>query len=378
MRILHVESGRYLYGGARQVLYLIQGLQALGHDNLLVCPRGSAIAKRAAPFAQIYALPLGGDLDAGLVMRLPTLIHRKRPDLIHLHSRRGADLWGGIAGRLAHLPVVLSRRVDNPESRWLAPLKYPLYDRVIAISQGIYEVLCRCGVPPAKLRVVRSAIDLSAFRNAFLAARMSGAADFASSAALGDSVQSARAHLGLAEGDLVIGMIAQLIPRKGHRVLLAALPELVSYFPHLRVLCFGQGPLFATLKQEAATLGLSKHLQLMGFRPDLPELLPALDLVVHPALQEGLGIALLEAAAVGLPIVASRVGGIPEAVRHGFNGLLVPPGDPQALAAAIAELLQDPERRWAFGRAGRSLVAREFSVEAMVKGNLAVYQELVT
>lgn len=369
MRILHIEAGRHLYGGARQVLYLLQGLKARGHENLLVCPLGSAIAERAAPFAEIQALPLGGDLDVGLIGRLLALIRTSQPDLIHLHSRRGADLWGGIAGRLGRLPVVLTRRVDNPERHWLVPLKYRLYDRVIAISQGISEVLLDCGVPQERLRVVRSAIAPPVFENTAAPAHLHPARP--------EGTNGLRTRLGLAEDDLVIGMIAQLIPRKGHRVLFAALPELIRAFPRLQVLCFGQGPLFASLAQEIADRGLERHVRLMGFHPELPELLPAFDLLVHPALMEGLGIALLEAAAAGLPIVASRVGGIPEAVRHGLNGLLVPPGDPQALAAAIAELLQDPERRRALGQAGQDLVAREFSVEAMVEGNLAVYRELI-
>ncbi|QIK38748.1 glycosyltransferase [Caldichromatium japonicum] len=369
MKILHVEAGRHLYGGARQVLYLVQGLKARGHDNLLVCPLGSVIAERAAPFAQVQALPLGGDLDVGLSRRLLALIKASQPDLIHLHSRRGADLWGGLSGRLGQVPVVLTRRVDNPEQHWLVPLKYRLYDRVIAISQGIYEVLLGCGVPQDKLRVVRSAIDPAAPERV-TAPRSSHPAQPA-------GASGPRARLGLAEDALVIGMIAQLIPRKGHQVLLAALPELIRTFPRLQVLCFGQGPLSATLAQEISSRGLSRNVRLMGFHPDLPELLPAFDLLVHPALKEGLGIALLEAAAAGLPIVATRVGGIPEAVRHGVNGLLVPPEDPQALAAAIAELLQDRERRRIFGQAGQALVACEFSVEAMVEGNLAVYRELI-
>jgi glycosyltransferase involved in cell wall biosynthesis len=101
-----------------------------------------------------------------------------------------------------------------------------------------------------------------------------------------------------------------------------------------------------------------------------------MDLLVHPARMEGLGVSLLQAASAGVPIVASRVGGIPEAVRDGENGLLVPPGDIAALRAAIETLLADPERRRRLGAGGQTLMAREFSVDAMVEGNLAVYREL--
>ncbi|QGU32828.1 glycosyltransferase [Thermochromatium tepidum] len=357
MRILHVEAGRHLYGGAFQVLHLVRGLAARGHDNLLVCPRGCALAKAAAPCAEVHELPLHGDADLTMITRLYRLIRAFCPDLVHLHSRSGADVMGGIAARLAGVPVIHTRRVDNPEPRWWVALKYRLYDRVIAISDGIGRVLLSEGVPPAKLRVVRSAVDHDRY------------------AVPVDRV-AVRARLQVPMEAILIGVIAQLIPRKGHRVLLGALPDLIATHPEIQVRFFGQGPLAADLQRRIESAGLAAQVRLAGFRHDLPEILPALDLVVHPALMEGLGVSLLQAAAAGVPIIASRVGGIPEAVREGENGLLVPPGDIAALRAAISALIVDPERRRALGAGGRALMAREFSLAAMVEGNLAVYREL--
>jgi glycosyltransferase involved in cell wall biosynthesis len=117
--------------------------------------------------------------------------------------------------------------------------------------------------------------------------------------------------------------------------------------------------------------------RLGGFRSDLAALLPCLDLVVHPALLEGLGVSLLQASAAGVPVVASAVGGIPEAVRDGVNGRLVSAGDPQALGAAVDALLRDAPLRRRLGDGGRALVRREFSVSAMTRGNVAVYRELL-
>jgi glycosyltransferase involved in cell wall biosynthesis len=114
-----------------------------------------------------------------------------------------------------------------------------------------------------------------------------------------------------------------------------------------------------------------------GFRDDLPGVLPCLDLLVHPATMEGLGVSLLQASAAGVPIVASNVGGIPEVVRDGVNGRLVPPADVPALTTASLELLADAALRARFAEAGRDLVRREFSTDQMVEGNLAVYRELV-
>jgi glycosyltransferase involved in cell wall biosynthesis len=358
MKILHVEGGSRLYGGAQQVLYLLEGLAARGHANLLACPAGCALGEDAAPFAEVHGLPMHGDADLTIAWRLAGLIRTHKPDLVHLHSRIGADLWGGVAARLTATPVVHTRRVDNPEPRALVALKYRLHDRVIAISEGIGRVLLSEGLPPAKLRVVRSAVDWARFQTP--CAR-----------------ETVEARLGVTAGALLAGVIAQLIPRKGHRFLLAALPDLVRIHPSLRVLFFGQGPLEAELRDQIAALGLTEQVRFVGFRDDLHELLPCLDLLVHPATLEGLGVSLLQAASAGVPILASRTGGIPEAVRDWINGILVPPGDIHALGAALKRLLADTALRRRLGKGGRDLMRREFSIDVMVEGNLAVYGELL-
>ncbi|MBK1695152.1 glycosyl transferase [Chromatium weissei] len=359
MKILHVEAGRHLYGGALQVLYLLRGLAAHGHHNLLVCPRGSALAAAAAPFAEVHPLTLHGDVDVLMIGKLWRLIRATQPELVHLHSRRGADVFGGMAARLAGVPVIHTRRVDNAEPRWRVALKYRLHDRVIAISAGIANVLIDEGLSPKKLRMVRSAVDWQRYAPAV-------------------DRTVIRARLKVPTDALLVGVIAQLIPRKGHRFLLAALPELLAAHSNLQVRFFGQGALAKELQRQIDAAELNQCVQLAGFRDDLAEILPALDLVVHPVLMEGLGVSLLQAASAGVPIVASRVGGIPEAVRDGENGILVPPGEVDALREAILALLANSALRQQFGVNGQALMAREFSIDAMVEGNLAVYRELIT
>ncbi|MEA3638959.1 MAG: glycosyltransferase [Lamprobacter sp.] len=358
MRLLHVEGGAHLYGGALQLLYLLEGLAARGIDNHLACRRGCELATRAASFAQVHEMPMGGDLDLLMIGRLYHLIRQTRPDLVHLHSRIGADLMGGIAARLAGVPVLHTRRVDNPEPRLLVATKYRLHDRVIAISAGIERVLLAEGLPAAKLRLVRSAVP---------------AARFARPCQTG----LIRERLGLPEDALLLGVVAQLIARKGHLILLRALPALLAEHPRLQVVFFGQGPLAGLLKQQINATGLSGRVHLVGFRDDLAELLPCLTLLVHPALMEGLGVSLLQAAAAGVPIVASRVGGIPEAVEDAVTGILLPAGDSLALKQALRALLNDPGRAARLGQAGAERVRRDFSIDAMVEGNLEIYQELL-
>ena len=349
----------HLYGGARQLVYLLSGLRQYQVRSILVCPRGSAIAGEAAALGvQRYELPLRGDHDIPFIWRLKRIIERERPDLVHLHSRRGADILGGMAARLAGVKSVVSRRVDNPESPFVVKWKYRLFDRVITISQGIAEVLLREGLSPGKLVCVRSAVDVEAFQ---------GRCDR----------EWFRETFGLHPGDLVMGTVAQLIPRKGHRILLQAMPRLLEVFPNLRLLICGQGPLEGELSALIDELGLREQVSMLGFRTDLPAILPCFDLLVHPALMEGLGIALLQAASAGLPIVAVAAGGMPEAVEEGITGRLVPAGNVDALADALGQLLADEALRRRMGKAGREKMRREFSLARMVEGNLRVYRELI-
>ncbi len=355
MRVLHVEGGRQLYGGARQALYLMEGLAARGVDNLLACREGCALAEAARPFAQVFELPMHGDVDLLLVPRLGKLIRRLKPSVVHLHSRIGADVMGGIAARLNGVPVVYSRRVDNPEPRWQVALKYRLHDRVIAISEAIGRVLLSEGLPDDKLRVVRSAVDTRAFDR-------------------GCDHRHINAALELPEDRLLIGVVAQLIERKGHRFLLDALPPLIEQFPRIQVRFFGQGALASDLDASISAAGLQAHVRLAGFRDDLERILPCMDLLVHPATMEGLGVSLLQASSAGVPIIAADAGGIPEAVHNEVNGLLFPPADVQALGIALRRLLSDTGLRHRLGEGGRTLMHNEFSVDAMVEGNLAVYR----
>lgn len=359
MKVVHVEGGRHLYGGALQVLFLLEGLAREGVDNLLVCPPGSDVAARARGLGiGVREVPLAGDHDLIFIARLARILRTERADLVHLHSRRGVDVLGGIAARLAGIPGVLSRRVDNPEPRLAAAVKYRLYDRVITISEGIRRVLLAAGVPARKVICVPSAVDTERYRP--------GRGDRG----------AFRAEFGLAEGERTVAMIAQFIPRKGHRTLIDAMPAVLREHPRTRFLLFGRGPEEQRIRSLVAERSLNERVTFAGFRDDLEHVLPCIDLVVHPAYMEGLGVSLLQAAACGVPIVASAVGGIPEVVRDGENGLLVRSGDAVALAGAIARLLADAGLRNRNGAAGRHLVESEFSVAAMVREHLAIYGEM--
>jgi glycosyltransferase involved in cell wall biosynthesis len=356
MKILHIEAGKKLYGGARQVLWLMKGLAEKGVGNVLVCPDTSVIAKEAAQFAKIIALPLRGDLDFTLTPALYRMIRRERPDIVHVHSRRGADSFGLLGARLASFPIVLTRRVDHAEFSWWAKRKYALVDHIIVISEAIQKVLIQAGVNPQQISLVHSAV-----------------APYTSMISQKDFHQT----FNLNREDFAIGVVAQLIPRKGHRYLIEAMPGILDRFPRSRFLFFGQGAMEETLKKLVKQKALEHAVIFAGFHDNVRDFLPHLDLLVHPALMEGLGVALLEASFAGVPIVASRAGGIPEVVLDGENGLLVPSGDAQALTQAIVTALADSDLRKKLGEGGRRLVEERFSVASMIEGNLKVYEAIV-
>ncbi|MFO7685764.1 MAG: glycosyltransferase family 4 protein [Desulfobacterales bacterium] len=356
MHILHIETGRNLYGGALQVLYLLRGLRERGVENILVCSTGSDISRAAAPYADVRTMPMKGELDVSFGLRLIRFIKNSRPDLIHVHSRRGADIWGAFAARSRHVPAVITRRVDNPEPALLARMKYRCYERIVVISEGIRRVLLSEGVPADKIVCVPSAVDARRF-------------------AVPCDRQWFLREFGLLPTHRTIAMIAQFIPRKGHRVLIDAAPQILAGCPAARFILFGKGPLEKEIQRLCTRKRIADKVIFGGFRDDLERILPCLDLVVHPAEMEGLGVSLLQAAAAGVPIVASRVGGIPEIVHDGVNGYLVEAGDVCGMTARMTGILLNPEHAGRLGSAGQELVRYRFSIDAMVSGNLAVYRE---
>src|SRR5262252_8488375 len=158
MRILHIEAGRHLYGGAAQVRSLVHGLGAARVDNVLICPSGSELAATALP-SRLVALPLHGELDPRSLFRFERVIRELAPDIVHVHSRRGADLWGGAAAALARVPAVLTRRVDSREPRAWARFKSRPYARVIALSRVIEMQLRDAGIAASRLVRIPSAVD---------------------------------------------------------------------------------------------------------------------------------------------------------------------------------------------------------------------------
>ncbi|MDT8368603.1 MAG: glycosyltransferase family 4 protein [Longimicrobiales bacterium] len=360
MKTLHLETGRHLYGGGVQVIHLVEGLRAAGDEARILAPEGSEIvAAAAARGIPTHPFPFLGEADPRLIGALRRRIREGHPDLVHLHSRRGADTLGLWAAWRSGVPTVVSRRVDTPELPVVSRLKYRRCGRVIAISEAIRGVLLEGGVPPDHVVTIRSAIDADAISDT---CRDRGLL---------------RRAFGFPKDALVIAVVAQLIDRKGHDTLLDALPRVVGEIPRARLVIFGRGPRRAAIRARIERNDLVSRVHLAGHRDDLIDLLPCCDLVAHPARAEGLGIALLEAQAAGLPVVASRVGGIPEAVVDERTGVLVEPDDPASLARALIRLLADADLRARMGAEARAWVRTERSLAVMVRETRTLYEALL-
>lgn len=360
MRILHLETGRHLYGGGLQVLHLLGGLVSRGCECRLVVPHDSAVADggeaRGLPVERIR---YGGEGDAVAILRIGSVIRDYRPDLIHLHSRRGADTWGLLSAVAAGVPAVITRRVDNLEPGWLARAKAAGTRHVIAISHAVERVLLAAGVPARQISVVHSAVDVEPW-------------------VVAPDRAGLEAEFAIPAGTPAVAMVAQFIERKGHSSLIRALEMMRSTGGPVPVaVLFGQGPLRAQVEEEARRRDVAQWVRFAGFRDDLPRWLSSFDLLVHPAHMEGLGVAALQAGAAGIPVVGSRAGGIPEIVEHERTGLLVEPDRPDRLAEALATLLSRPAARGEMGKAARERIQARFSVPAMVEGNLAVYETVL-
>ena len=354
MRVLHVDTARGWRGGQNQVLLTAQGMARRGHQVVVAARVGAPLAERAiARGLDTRAVPFGGDLAPAGALALRRLVREFRPDVVHVHDPHAAG--AALLVPRARAALVASRRVDfamrGPLSRW----KYRRCRRVIAVSEAVARVLARDGMPADAVRVVYEGVPDRA------------------AATTGSDVLAA---LGIPAGAPVVGNVAALTGHKDHATLLTAAAVVRARVPEARFVIVGRGELEDRLRAQARSLGLADSVVFAGFRADLDTLIPAFDVFCLSSHMEGLGTSLLDAMCYGRAVVATAAGGIPEAVEDGVTGRVVPSRDPQALAAALVEVLLDPARREAMGAAGRKRFLERFTAERMVDQTLAVYAEV--
>lgn len=298
-----------------------------------------------------------------LVWRFLKVVRSEKPDLIH-----GLLFWdyvlGACAGRLARVPAVVAGRRSLSRSR---PRKYLLLERfvnwltdlVIANSEAVREdTIRRERLPANKVIVIHNGIDLDRF----------------------DEEGPAGGPTGLPEldaGTHVVAVVANFLKYKGHLLFLEAWAEVVRHVPGAFAVLVGDGPTRKAVEEAARTMVVADRVFFVAIRHDVPAILRAAALYVHPSEEEGFSNAILEAMAAGRPVVATAVGGTPEAVAHGQTGLLVRPGDSRELARAIVRVLAHPDEARRMGEAGRRRVAEDFTIDRTVERYQCLYDELL-
>jgi glycosyltransferase involved in cell wall biosynthesis len=371
VKVLHVQKASGIGGSERHLLTLLPALRDAGHEVRMCVPLAGdgavfvrALRARGIETATVRA---GPDLNPLLIGWLRGEIRRYDPDVVHTHLVH-ADLHGQAGAALTRTPRVST--VHGPGAfarqgpyRAVTRLVGMLTPLTIAISHHIRERLERSGQRRrGTVRVIHYGID---------------AAEWSSTEAERGVL---RERFGLAADDVAVAICARLIPGKGHELLLDATERALDRAPGLRVLVAGQGPLRPRIERRAEQLPAGT-VRLLGFVEEMRALMTACDVLVFPTspeLDEGFGLAALEAMAAGRPVVATSVGALPEIVEPGRTGILVAPEDPAALAAALVELATKPAVGARLGRRGRDRALAEFGIERMVSRTIAVYAEART
>jgi glycosyltransferase involved in cell wall biosynthesis len=355
--VLHTEASPGLGGQEVRTLNEARWTAERGWRVLLACqPGGLLLARARAAGLETVPIRMRGPLDPRALAGLVRLIRRERVSLVHTHS--SIDAWlGGLAARLCRIPVVRTRHVSIAIRRGLNPVYRGLADRVITSGEAIRRMVVDVGVPPEKVVAIPAGVHLDAFPFGVR------------------SPETAR-ELGL--GRPVIGSVAMFRGSKGHPQLLQAFAMVREKRPTASLLLVGDGIRRVWVEQLAREAQLSDAVVFTGFRPDVPALLGTMDCFAHASTRtEGVPQALLQAFAAGVPVVASRIGGIPEVVIDGETGLLVPSESVEALAAGIERILDDPEAATQRARAARALVEARFSHAHAVDRLLRVYEDLL-
>lgn len=361
-RVCHLITDSVIIGGAETFLINLTAQLADQYDQTVICLTGNGALLDRLRQIGIEAVSVGmaGKGDLAALWRLVALVRRFRPEVLHTHLFH-ASLLGSIIGRLLRIPVVLSTEHTAGLHGYrgsMARIRTGLSDKVVAVSWAVREALVRVGVRPSKIEVIVNGLPLDQFQKQGERERV-------------------RSELGIPPGAVVIGKVAGFRPVKGHEDLVRAFSQVAGEFPCSLLLLVGDGVRRRPVEQLVRELGLSGRVIFAGFRQDVPVLLSAMDVLALASLWEGMPLSVLEAMAAGLAVVATRTGGIPEVVVEGETGLLVPPGDPAALAGALREVLRHPDRTQQMGEAGRRRMDGAYDIRRTAQAYHQVYQALL-
>jgi glycosyltransferase involved in cell wall biosynthesis len=364
IRVLHIISGLTTGGAERLIVSAVTGLPGRTFDQAVCClalrgPLAEEVERAGAPLWWIGAFP--GFRHPAAFWRLVRTIRSFRPDIVHTHLQ-SANLYGRLAAWLAGVPVIIATEHNvyhaKPQryirvERWLAGRT----QAIVAVSSEVRRVLS------AQLQLPLQSIQLIYNGVPDRRPSVSGAAAY-------------RRRFAENDGPVVIGCVASLTPKKGHIVLLEAVAQLNAAGRWCTLAIAGDGPDRTALEAAARRLNVSGRVHFLGNISDVPDLLSSLDIFVLPSSVEGLPLALLEAMLARIPVIATRVGGVPEIVVDGSNGLLVDAGSAQQLADTIERLIASPVLRQQLATAGRETVLRDFTETTYLNRLSTLYTDL--
>jgi glycosyltransferase involved in cell wall biosynthesis len=363
LTVYHTEASMGWGGQEIRILTEMTALRDRGYALGVIAQPGAAIAARAAAAGfPVHTVRMRGACDLPASARVAAILRSARPHLLNTHS--SVDAWvGGWAARWMKIPVIRTRHLAirlrrNP----LSPRVYTwMADHVVTTGEAGRDLLvAQAGLDPARVTVVPTGVDVQRFSPE----RADG--------------ESLRAELRLPPATSIVGVVAVLRARKGHGVLLEALQHDALATRPICAVFAGAGPMEGRLRERAGALGVAGRVHFLGQREDVPDILAASRVVVLPATaDEGVPQAILQAFAMGRPVVASDVSGVRQVVLQRETGILVPPGNAPRLAAAIAELLDRPELAFRLGQAARRLACSRFSLGRMADDMEAVYSRVL-
>jgi glycosyltransferase involved in cell wall biosynthesis len=358
---VHVDTSRAWHGVQNQTLLTVLGLSGLGHRTWLAANPEGELKRHVEEGLELVPIAPRSEMDFASGWRLSRALRQLRPDILHAHDPHAVAM-ASMAVSMAYPPpcppLVASRRVAfrikrNAFSLW----KYHQVNLFLCASEVVRQHLIADGIPARLTTTVHDGIDL---RHVDAAPPV-----------------DLHAELWLPHGAPIVGTVGALVPHKGHRHFVAAAARVLRKVPDARFLIVGEGDERPALEAQIRQLKLEKHVILAGWRPDVLSVHKAFDLFVLSSVTEGLGTALLDAMACRRAVVATRTGGVDEAVAEDRTGLLVEPHDEPALARAIITLLGDEPARRRMGEAGRARVEEKFSVERMVADTLDAYERVL-
>ncbi len=366
-KVLHLIGGGEFGGAERHVLSLMQATDRQNFTPMLACLcEGPFAAMAEASGFTTATWPMAHKLDLAPRRQLQRFVEEQGIELLHTHGVRANYLARPLAARMK-LPVVTTfhsdlafdyrHRLEFYFASFLTRIGNRYTDIFIAVSASIAKGMAKMGIPSSKTVTIHNGIDPASFSQALTGPEL-------------------RARFGIPAEARVIGTVARLHPVKGHPFLLQAAARLAPVFPDVFFLLIGDGQDRKALEKMAVDLGIAQHVVFAGFVKDVESLYAGMDIFCLPSLMEGMGLSLVESMYCGTPVVASRVGGIPELVTDQTDGLLVPPENVAALVDALTKLLDDPDY-------GRQLAARgkvtggRFTIEAMARQVEDVYRRLL-